>query len=115
MFLWSWFWNGRSYNEAQIAWKYNTSLYVSLSGEGPSLETELETLDFIFRIWAVPRASLYISLYVSTLPTQQTTFTDDSSWTKIVVSPGHTAYDNDAKKNRSPIKCMLAVTLLRYV
>ena len=28
--------------------------------------------------------------------------------------PGHTAHDNDTKKNRSPIKFMLAVTLVRY-
>ena len=35
------------------------------------------------------------------------------------LSPDHTAHDNDndndTKKNRSPIKFMLAVTLLRYV
>ena len=32
------------------------------------------------------------------------------------LSPGHTAHDNDdAKKYRSPFKCMLAGTLLRYV
>ena len=33
------------------------------------------------------------------------------------LSPDHTAHDNDndTKKNRSPIKFMLAVTLLQYV